>query len=54
MSFTDTLKKSLGFEETEDNKNKPKNEFSIFLDDIRDALKSKGHTGTSKAIWTNS
>lgn len=43
MSFTDTLKKSLGFDETEDNKNKPKNEFSIFLDDIRDALKSKGN-----------
>ena len=48
MSFTDTLKKSLGFEETEDNKDKPKNEFSLFLDDIRDALKPKGNPNNNQ------
>lgn len=40
MSFTDTLKRSLGFEETESS-NKEKSQVSNFVDSIRDALKPK-------------
>lgn len=43
MSFTDTLKKSLGFEETEGSKDKPKselsNELSNIVGSIKDVLK---------------
>lgn len=40
MSFTDDLKRSLGFEET-DSSNKQKSEMSNIVDSIRDVLKPK-------------
>ncbi len=40
MSFTDDLKRSLGFEET-DSENKQKGELSNIVDSIRDVLKPK-------------
>ena len=41
MSFTDDLKRSLGFEETDSGENKVKNELSNIVDSIRDVLKPK-------------
>ena len=44
MSFTDDLKRSLGFEET-DSGNKQKNELSNIVDSLRDVLKPKENPG---------
>ena len=52
MSFTDTLKKSLGFEETEENKNKQKSEFSNIVDSIRDVLKPQENRNAQKPQQT--
>ena len=41
MSFTDDLKRSLGFEETDSGENNVKNELSNIVDSIRDVLKPK-------------
>ena len=41
MSFTDDLKRSLGFEETDSGENNVKNELSNIVGSIRDVLKPK-------------